>query len=94
MLRGAKVRFDPLSPMARWTAVGSVLLCGLLVAGLRSPGSQPQALGADGKVVGAEPALAAVADAPNMPQKEAPKAENILANPGAESGDDYAEHWV
>ena len=38
MLRDSKLRFDRLSPAARLTTVGAVLLCGLLVAGLRGPG--------------------------------------------------------
>ena len=37
MLRDSKLRFDRLSPTARLLAVGAVLLCGLLVAGLRGP---------------------------------------------------------
>ena len=45
MLRDSKkLRFDRLSPVARLTTVGAVLLCGLLVAGLRGPAGQPQAL--------------------------------------------------
>jgi prepilin-type processing-associated H-X9-DG protein len=37
VLRDSKLRFDRLSPAARLAAVGIVLLCGLLVAGLRGP---------------------------------------------------------
>ena len=42
MLRDSKLRLDRLSPAARLTAVGAVLLCGLLVAGLRGPGGSAQ----------------------------------------------------
>ena len=46
MLRDSKLRFDRLSPLARLVTVGAVLLCGLLVAGLRGPaGSSRQAAG-------------------------------------------------
>jgi hypothetical protein len=44
MLRDSKLRFDRVSLTARLTAVGMVLLCGLLVAGLRGPGEPTQAL--------------------------------------------------
>ena len=37
MLRDSKLRFDRLSPATRLTTVGAVLLCGLLIAGLRGP---------------------------------------------------------
>jgi beta-lactamase regulating signal transducer with metallopeptidase domain len=47
MLRDRKVSFDRLSPAARGLAVGGVVLCGLLVAGLRGPASQSQALAAE-----------------------------------------------
>jgi hypothetical protein len=40
MLRDAKLRFDPLSPTVRWTTIAAVMLCGVLAAGLRGPGSQ------------------------------------------------------
>jgi beta-lactamase regulating signal transducer with metallopeptidase domain len=55
MLRDSKLRFDRLSPIARLTAIVSVLLCGLLVAGVRGPSGFSLAL-AD------EPAAAAVND--------------------------------
>ncbi len=47
MLRDSKLRFDRLSPVARLATVGAVLLCGLLVAGLRGPGGQQQARAED-----------------------------------------------
>ena len=47
MLRDSKLCFHRLSPVARLTTVGAVLLCGLLVAGLRGPGGQPQARAAE-----------------------------------------------
>jgi beta-lactamase regulating signal transducer with metallopeptidase domain len=47
MLRDSKVRSDRLSPAARALAVGTVVLCGLMVAGLRGPAWQPQASAAD-----------------------------------------------
>jgi beta-lactamase regulating signal transducer with metallopeptidase domain len=47
MLRDSKVRIDRLSPVTRLITVGAVLLCGLLVAGLRGPAGQPQLLAAD-----------------------------------------------
>jgi autotransporter-associated beta strand protein len=40
MLRDSKLRFERLSPLARVLTVGAVLLCGLLVAGLRGPAAQ------------------------------------------------------
>ena len=42
MLRDSKLRFDRLSRTARLLAVGGVLACGLLVAGLRGPQWQVQ----------------------------------------------------
>ncbi len=47
MLRDSKLRFDRLSPAARWLAVGAVLLCGLLVAGLRGPDVGPRGFAAE-----------------------------------------------
>ncbi len=47
MLRDSKQRFDRPSPAVRLTTVGAVLLCGLLVAGLRGPSGQSQVLGND-----------------------------------------------
>lgn len=47
MLRDSKLRFDRLSPIARLATVGSVLLCGLLVAGLRGPSGPTPALADD-----------------------------------------------
>ncbi len=47
MLRDSKFRCERLSPAARFVTIGSALLCGLLAAGLRGPGSQPQVLAAD-----------------------------------------------
>jgi len=44
MLRDSKLPTDRLSPAARVAMVGLVLLCGLLVAGLRGPARQSQAL--------------------------------------------------
>jgi hypothetical protein len=44
MLRGNPVRFDPVSPLGRLTVIGTVLLFGALVAGLRGPGQSSQAL--------------------------------------------------
>ena len=45
MLRDSKLRFDRLSPVTRLATVGAVLLCGLLVAGLRGPSVSIPALG-------------------------------------------------
>ena len=47
MLRGNPVRFDRVSPLGRLAAVGTVLLFGVLVAGLRGPGQSSQALAGD-----------------------------------------------
>ncbi len=47
MLRDSKLRFERLSPATRLATVGVVLLCGLLVAGLRGPAGQPQAAAED-----------------------------------------------
>ncbi len=47
MLRDSKLRIDRLSPAARLITVGAVLLCGLLVAGLRGPGNSSSALAED-----------------------------------------------
>jgi hypothetical protein len=47
MLRDSKLRFDRLSPMARVVTVGGVLLCGLLIAGLRGPGIFAGAMASD-----------------------------------------------
>ena len=44
MLRNSKPRFDRLSPAVRLMAIGAVLLCGLLVAGIRGPEAQQPAL--------------------------------------------------
>jgi beta-lactamase regulating signal transducer with metallopeptidase domain len=46
-LRDSKLRFDRLSPAARLTSVGALLLCGLLVAGLRGPSDASPALAGD-----------------------------------------------
>ena len=43
MLRDSKLRIHRLSPVARLTTIGAVLLCGLLVAGMRGPAEPPQA---------------------------------------------------
>jgi beta-lactamase regulating signal transducer with metallopeptidase domain len=47
MLRDSKLRIDRLSPFMRIVTVGAVLLCGLLVAGLRGPGNSNSALAED-----------------------------------------------
>ncbi len=47
MLRDSKPRFNRLSPVVRLITVGAVLLCGLLVAGLRGPAADPQAAAED-----------------------------------------------
>ncbi len=47
MLRGNPVRFDRVSPIGRLTAVGTVLLFGVLVAGLRGPGQSSWAVAGD-----------------------------------------------
>ncbi len=47
MLRDSKLSFERLSPAARLLTVGSVLLCGLLVAGIRGPNGAGAALAAD-----------------------------------------------
>jgi hypothetical protein len=58
MLRDSKLRFDRLSPVARWTTVGTVLLCGVLVAGLRGPsGPSPVLAEEPAKPVVAEDAI-------------------------------------
>ncbi|MGO8753093.1 MAG: M56 family metallopeptidase [Thermoguttaceae bacterium] len=47
MLRDSKLRFDRLSPVTRLITVGAMLLCGLLVAGLRGPSGSVAATAAD-----------------------------------------------
>jgi beta-lactamase regulating signal transducer with metallopeptidase domain len=47
VLRDNKLRFERLSPLTRIATVGTVLLCGLLVAGLRGPGGFGSALADD-----------------------------------------------
>jgi beta-lactamase regulating signal transducer with metallopeptidase domain len=47
MLRDSKLRRDRLSPAARLATVGAMLLCGLLVAGVRGPSVSIAAPGAD-----------------------------------------------
>lgn len=66
MLRDAKLSVRRLSPLMRTTAIGAALLCGLFVAGLRGPGSQPQARAAEvPPVAPASPtAVGTVAEAP------------------------------
>ena len=54
-----------------------------------------QVLAADPqKSSGEEPAATAGGSAATTAQKETPKSENILANPGAEEGEDYADQWI
>lgn len=47
MLRDSNLRFDRPSLASRLAAVAAALLCGVLVAGLRGPGGQPQVLAED-----------------------------------------------
>ncbi len=47
MLRDSKFRIDQLSPFVRLATIGSVLLCGLFVAGVRGPGNSRSALAED-----------------------------------------------
>ena len=63
MLRDSKLRFDRLSPATRLITVGLVLLCGLLVAGLRGAGPSAQAMAADESVAGKDRSVAADASA-------------------------------
>ncbi len=56
MLRNSTLRFGPLSPAARLAVIGLMLLCGLLAAGVRGPGSQTQVLAADPQKAGGEEA--------------------------------------
>ncbi len=64
MLRDSKLRFDRLSPATRLITVGLVLMCGLLVAGLRGAGPSAQAMAADESVAGKDRSVAADASAP------------------------------
>jgi len=50
MLRGNQVGFDRISPAARLTTVGAVLLFGVLVAGLRGPAQLSQGVASDAAV--------------------------------------------
>ena len=47
VLRDNKLRIDRLSPLMRLVTVGAVLLCGLMVAGLRGPGNSSSAFAED-----------------------------------------------
>jgi len=47
MLRDTKLRSDRPSPLSRFVAVMAVLLGGLMIAGLRGPAGEPQAIAAD-----------------------------------------------
>ena len=49
MLRDSRLRFDRLSPAFKFLIVAAVAACGLLVAGLRSPGVSSPALADDAK---------------------------------------------
>ncbi len=83
MLRDSKLHFERLSPIARMITVGVIALGGLLVAGLRGPaGPQPAA---------AEDTVNAAAATET---KNPAEPENILSNPGMESGEAYAESWL
>jgi beta-lactamase regulating signal transducer with metallopeptidase domain len=88
MLRDSKLRFERLSPVVRFAVIGLVLLCGLLVAGLRGPESPPLVLAAEPEKSGDEKPEATTAS------NSAPKSENILANSSAEKGEDYADAWM
>jgi len=66
VLRNSKVRLDRLSPATRMLAVGAVVVCGLLAAGLRGPGDVPTALADGAKEPSSAPAGgSAEADAPS-----------------------------
>ncbi|MEN6451307.1 MAG: M56 family metallopeptidase [Thermoguttaceae bacterium] len=55
MLRNSKLRFDRLSPAVRVITIGGMLLCGLMVAGLR-PARLPQAVAAEDRNAAGESA--------------------------------------
>jgi beta-lactamase regulating signal transducer with metallopeptidase domain len=58
MLRDSEVRFDRLSLTARLATVGTVLSCGLLVAGLRGSSGYGTASAADGTATKSKPSAA------------------------------------
>jgi beta-lactamase regulating signal transducer with metallopeptidase domain len=68
MLRDTKLRFGRLSPFVRWTLVGLVLCCGLLVAGLRGPSGATLAQAAEPESQKKEsPAVAKEPESPKEP---------------------------
>jgi beta-lactamase regulating signal transducer with metallopeptidase domain len=76
MLRDSKLRFDRLSPVTKAITIGVVLLCGLLVAGLRGPGAANLALAADTE----KPTTAAAAAEDNSIDSERPTAAAAAAD--------------
>ncbi len=65
MLREGKLRRDTVSPTTRVLLIGAVVLCGLLVAGLRGPASEGDARADQpGQLTAAEPAVSRQ-DSPN-----------------------------
>ncbi len=81
MLRDSELRWDRLSRAVPFAVIGLVLVCGLLAA-------DPE------KVAGQEAAVTTPGDASATAQKDAPASKNILSNPGAETGEDYADDWI
>jgi beta-lactamase regulating signal transducer with metallopeptidase domain len=79
VLRDNQVRFDRLSPAARWTLVGTVLLFGVLVAGLRGPVQLSQAAGGQGAPPPPPPPPATAGVVPAAPQQAAPTAPQQIA---------------
>ena len=72
MLRNTKIRFERLSPYSRLIAVGTVLLCGFAVSGLRGPVSQGRVLADDAQgnqSVAKAVEISAVANQPTESQK-------------------------
>ncbi len=68
VLRNSKLRFHRISTATRATTVGCVLLCGLLVAGLRGPGQSASAAGdSDDKGGSSAPARQDVNELQKMP---------------------------
>jgi Flp pilus assembly protein TadD/beta-lactamase regulating signal transducer with metallopeptidase domain len=95
MLRDSQLHFERLSPLARMLTVGVIVVGGSLVAGLR--GSAPVS------AADASEAALPVKEMPTTPSEDAaannaetkvPATDNLLSNPSAEKGEEFADDWL